>query len=168
MPSFCIIVRDPLGGEDAHQVVFQRQVEAARARIALAPGATAQLVVDAPGLVPLGADDVQAAGLDDARMALLPIGLDALPLGLVGGVLEFGIQVAAEHDVGTAAGHVGGDGHGAGLAGAGDDAGLALVLLGVQHLVRDLLAVEQLRHQLRGLDGGGAHQRRLAALRRSP
>jgi hypothetical protein len=37
----------PLGGEDAHQVVFQRQEETARARVALAPGAPAQLVVDA-------------------------------------------------------------------------------------------------------------------------
>ena len=37
----------PVGGEDAHQVVFERQVEARRARVALAAGAAAQLVVDA-------------------------------------------------------------------------------------------------------------------------
>src|SRR5690606_19400616 len=37
----------PFGGEDAHQRVFQRQVEAAGARVALATGAAAQLVVDA-------------------------------------------------------------------------------------------------------------------------
>jgi hypothetical protein len=61
--------------------------------------------------------------------------LMALALGPRPGVLQLGVEVAAEHDVGTAAGHVGGDGDGAGLAGAGDDAGLALVLLGVQHLV---------------------------------
>ena len=59
--------------EDAHQVVFERQVEAARARIALAAGAAAQLVVDAARLVALGADDVQAAGGDHRVVALLPV-----------------------------------------------------------------------------------------------
>ena len=50
--------------EALHQRVFERQVEARRARVALAAGAAAQLVVDAPRLVALGADDVQAAGRD--------------------------------------------------------------------------------------------------------
>ena len=63
--------------EDAHQVVFERQVEAARARVALAAGTAAQLVVDAARLVALGADDVQAAGGDHLLVALLPVGLDA-------------------------------------------------------------------------------------------
>jgi hypothetical protein len=83
---------------------------------------------------------------------------------LVLGLRQLRLEVAAEHDVGTAAGHVGGDGHHAGLAGLGDDAGLALVLLGVQHLVRDLVFRASARDQLGGLDGRGAHQRRLAAL----
>ena len=52
----------PVGGEDAHQVVFERQVEARGARVALAAGAAAQLVVDAARFVAFGADDVQAAG----------------------------------------------------------------------------------------------------------
>ena len=52
-------LRDPLGGEDAHQVVFQRQVESGRAGIALATGAAAQLVVDAAAFVPFGAEDVR-------------------------------------------------------------------------------------------------------------
>ena len=56
---------DAIRPEDAHQVVFERQVEARRARVALAAGAAAQLVVDAPRLVTLGADDVQAAERDD-------------------------------------------------------------------------------------------------------
>ncbi len=38
----------------------------------------------------------------------------------------------AQFDVGAAAGHVGGDGDGAALAGAGDDLGLLLVELGVE------------------------------------
>ena len=57
--------RHAIGREALHQRVFERQIEARRARVALAPGAAAQLVVDAPRLVALGADDVQAAGVDD-------------------------------------------------------------------------------------------------------
>ena len=49
------------GVEQAHQVVGERQVEAALARVALAAGAAAQLVVDAARLVALGAEHVQAA-----------------------------------------------------------------------------------------------------------
>src|SRR5260370_19659980 len=54
---------DPLSrrAEDLHQVVLERNEELARAGVALAAGAAAQLVVDAPALVALGADDVQAA-----------------------------------------------------------------------------------------------------------
>ena len=66
-------VRHPLLGEDAHQVVFQRQIEARRARIALAAGASAQLVVDAARLVTLGAEDEQAAEPD--HFVVLGVGL---------------------------------------------------------------------------------------------
>jgi hypothetical protein len=52
---------DALGAEDAQQVILERQVEPRRAGIALAAGATAQLVVDAPALVPLRAEDEETA-----------------------------------------------------------------------------------------------------------
>src|SRR5690606_33095364 len=68
--------RDALGPEDAQQVVLEREVEAARAGIALAAGAAAQLVVDAPRFVPLGADHVQAARRHDLLVAPLPVFLD--------------------------------------------------------------------------------------------
>jgi len=132
---------DPLAGEDAHQVVLQREIEPARAGVALTAGAAAELIVDAPRLVPFGADDVQPAHLGDlaAFFFHLLFGLDVLDcllpqvVGYVkaGGilVLEPGpgecFRVAAEDDVGAAAGHVGGDGHGADAAGLGDDLGLA-------------------------------------------
>ncbi len=58
--------RDAVRGEALHQVVLEGQVEARRARVALASGAAAKLVVDAPAVVSLGADDVQPAGPDDA------------------------------------------------------------------------------------------------------
>ena len=64
---------DAVRPEDAHQVVFERQVEARRARVALAAGAAAQLVVDAPRFVALGAEDVQAAEPDD--LVVLGVGL---------------------------------------------------------------------------------------------
>ena len=60
---------DALGAEDAHQVVLERQVEARGARVALAAGAAAQLVVDAARLVALGAEDVEAAQRPPPRRA---------------------------------------------------------------------------------------------------
>src|SRR5579863_644765 len=58
-------IRDPLLGEDAHQIVFEGKIETGRSGIALASGAPAKLVIDAPGLVALGAEDVQSAGGND-------------------------------------------------------------------------------------------------------
>ena len=60
-PSFGQHAVHAVGAEDAHQVVLQRQVELRAARIALAAGAAAQLVVDAAGFVALGAEHVEAA-----------------------------------------------------------------------------------------------------------
>ncbi len=62
---------DPLAGEDAHEVVFEREIEAGGAGVALAAGAAAELVVDAAGLVAFGAEDVQAAGCDDRSCSAL-------------------------------------------------------------------------------------------------
>ena len=50
-----------VGGEDAQQRVFQRQIKTAGTGIALTPGTTAQLVIHAARFMALGADDVQAA-----------------------------------------------------------------------------------------------------------
>src|SRR6185312_10136514 len=58
-----------LGPEDAHQIVLQGQEEFAVAGVALAAGPAAQLVVDAPALVALGAEDEEAAGSE--RLLLL-------------------------------------------------------------------------------------------------
>jgi hypothetical protein len=51
---------DAVRAEQAQQVVFQGEVEAAGAGVALASGTAPQLVVDAPGFVALGAQDMQA------------------------------------------------------------------------------------------------------------
>ena len=60
--------------EDAHQVVFEGQVELGTAGVALAARAATQLVVDAPALVALGADHVEAAGFQRLLLLLGHIG----------------------------------------------------------------------------------------------
>ncbi len=57
-------VVDPVAGEEAHELVLPGEVEARLARVALAAGAAAQLVVDAARLVALGAEHVETAELD--------------------------------------------------------------------------------------------------------
>ena len=55
--------RHETGREQAHELVFERQIEAALARVALATGAAAQLVVDAARLVAFGTEHVETAEL---------------------------------------------------------------------------------------------------------
>ena len=172
---------DPVAVEDPHQVVFQREEEAREARVALAAGAAAQLVVDAPRLMALGAEHVEPAELEHlllvggaARAHLFADRVDLLELVLVAllqaggleGQTQAVLEVAAQLDVGAAAGHVGGHGHDAALAGASDDVRLALPVadLGVEHAVLDLALGEQVREVLGLLDRGRADQDRLALL----
>ena len=111
-----------------------------------------------------GAHDVEAARVDDLPVAFVPFLLQHPALALVH-VLQAGqlrLEIAPEHDVGAAAGHVGGDGDGSRAPRVHDDLGFPSVVLGVQDLVRDALAAEQPRDVLGGLDGSGAHQHRLA------
>ena len=130
-----------LGAEDAHQVVLERQVELRAAGIALAAGAAAQLVVDAAGFVALGAEHVEAAGRERPLLERGRSRRGSPPPGRVRSspsrpaqlVLDAHLDVAAELDVGAAAGHVGGDGDRARHAGLGDDEGFLLVEAGVQH-----------------------------------
>ena len=168
--------------------------------------------------MPLGADDVEAArlldglrrfralggldlellfGLQHDLAEALDVGLDLLDLfRLLGFILDAGsllldphLERAAELDVGTAAGHVGGDRDRAGHASFGDDIGFLLVEARVQHrkqLCRfararggielfhavlgaeiDLLVamlLQILGQHLGFFDRGGADQHRLQAL----
>ena len=105
------------------------------------PGAPAQLVVNAPCLVPFGTDDVQAAFLE--HLAAIPFGL---ALGLRHRLIpllrcsrrdvepllgeQFACQplrVAAEQDVHATTRHVGGNRDRAGTTRLGDDDGFFLV-----------------------------------------
>ena len=64
---------------DPQQVVFEREVKARRARIALPPGSAPQLVINPPALMPLRAKDMQSTQVGDAF---------------------------AQHNIGTPAGHI--------------------------------------------------------------
>ena len=165
-----------VAAEQAHEVVLERQVELGLARIALTAGAAAQLVVDTAGLVALGADNGQATGGKHALALGLAslLGLGVKLLELLGRHVLHGqalvlqalahqlVGVTAQQDVGTTAGHVGSDGHGAIATSLGHDMGLALVVLGVEDLVRDTALSEGGGQFLGALDGDGAHQDRLA------
>ena len=154
-------VRDALAAKQAQQIVFKREVEARLARVALTAGTAAQLVVDTAGIVALRADDEQAPCLADLvrltadLLAVLFKGLgehvarveDLLVVGLgVAGRLgdelvaetrlaQIGLchvlGVAAEHDIGTTAGHVRRDRDCAELTGLRDDLGFLFVVLRV-------------------------------------
>ena len=155
--------------KDAHQRVFHRQIEAAGTRVTLTARTTAQLVVDAPRLVPLGTDDVQATGCQHRIVALLPGGAQLGMTGFVDGLAgssqlgQLGIEIATQLNIGTATGHVGSDGHGAGTACLRHHLRFAIVLLGVEHFVSHALLAQQPGEKFRRFDGCGAHQRRLTA-----
>ena len=165
-----------VAAEQAHEVVLERQVELGLARIALTAGAAAQLVVDTTGLMALGADDGQATGGKHALALGLAslLGLGVKLLELLGRHVLHGqalvlqalahqlVGVAAQQDVGTTAGHVGGDGHGAIATSLGHDMGLAFMVLGVEDLVCDAALGKGGGQLLGALDGDGAHQDRLA------
>src|SRR5258706_16322348 len=74
--------------KDLHQVVFKRDEELARSRVALAARAPTQLIVDTPALMALGANDVQPT---------------------------YVCYALTEDDVGASSGHVGRDRDRAGL-----------------------------------------------------
>ena len=160
-----------LGAEQAHDVVLHRKVELRLAGVALTACTAAELVVDAAGLVPLGADDIEASCLPDKVCLTVDLGLVELIRLVVGraggenfGVVGLGkgiglrdeligealsaqialcheLGVAAEHDVGAAACHVGGDRHRAELAGLRDDLGFLLVVLRVEQVMLDALTL---------------------------
>ena len=104
------------------------------ARVALAAGAAAQLIVDPPRSVALGAEHVQPAGRDHVLLLRGHFLLDRAARRVLRLVLDAGellrlahLEIAPELDIGTAPGHVGRDGHAAKTPRLGDDERLLLV-----------------------------------------
>ena len=75
-PSRCRIESMRLGAEDPHQIVLQAEEEFRGAGIALTARTAAQLIVDAPAFVALGAQDEEAAGRDHALLVFGDLGAD--------------------------------------------------------------------------------------------
>ena len=131
---------DAVGAKQTHQIVFEAEEEAGGAGVALAPRAAAQLAVNAPRLVPLGADDMQAARHHLVTCFLVIYGAVAVVVDQT--ALRAFHDAGAKLDVGATAGHVGRDGHGAGLAGTRDDVGFLRVEFCVEHFVLNAGALE--------------------------
>ncbi|MNW70678.1 hypothetical protein D3C74_500910 [compost metagenome] len=55
-------------------------------------------------------------------------------------------DTVTKHNICTATGHVGCDGHGSRLSGLGNDLGLGFMMLGVQHLVLDSFTFQHFRY----------------------
>src|SRR5262249_54710158 len=163
--------------EEAHELVLEREVEAALARVALAPRPAPELVVDSAALVALRAEDVEPPELaDDVAVwtALVPELRHQLlvALGRLFGRGSLGeellarqaLGVATEQDVDAAPGHVRGNRDRVRPSRLGDDDRFLLVLLGVQHRVRDAALLEQPRELLGLLHRDRADEDRLAGL----
>ena len=95
------------------------------------------------------------------HLALLHTVLDLVTEILLNFIQRHGLSVAAEHDIGTTACHVGRNGNCARLAGLCNDLCLALVILCVQDGVLDALGLQDLAQFLRLFDGNRADQNRL-------
>ena len=83
-----------VGAEDAHQIVLDGQVEFRAARVALAAGAAAQLVVDAARFVAFGGQHVEAAGGNRLFLQALDVVADRLFLGVALGA-GFGMSASS-------------------------------------------------------------------------
>ena len=75
------------------------------------------------------------------------------------------VDVAAQDNVGSAPGHVGGHRDGPAAARPGNDRGLLLVELGVEHIVGNFALLQLARQILRTFHAGGADQHRLPSLK---
>ncbi len=95
------------------------------------------------------------SALNSSRSGSLPC--------LLKNVARHRFRVAAQQNIGTAAGHVGRNGDPAFAARLRHNVGFALVILGVQNLVLDAHLFEHGRQVLGFLDRDGAHQHRLSA-----
>ena len=120
----------------------------------------------------LGGDDAQTTHRLHEFVVFRPLGAQCGDLrllvivtdGLVGfyGSNAF-FDIAAQHDVRSTTGHVGGDGDGFGATRLCHDVRFTRMLFGIEHLVRQACLGEHLGQQLRQLDGGGTYQHRLTA-----
>ena len=95
----------------------------------------------------LGAENVKPPGFDHGVVALLPLAGQLLAGRIVQRLIlrcQLGLEIAPEHNIRTPACHVGGNGDHAGSPRLGDNLGLLLVILGIQHFMFDALLLKRL------------------------
>ena len=123
--------------------------------------------------MPLGGDDAQAAQRLDVLVVLHPSCANVFNLLLPDHRIERLVRldaadrffhIATQHNVCATACHVGGNRDHFGAACLRHDVGLARMLFGVEHLVRQLFFIQQLGNDFRVLNRGGAYQHRLASV----
>ena len=103
---------------------------------------------------------MQAAGFDNGFMSLLPLGSelsDFLVTGIIQ-LFDFGFYIATEDNIGTATGHIGGDGDRPWTPSFNNNIGFTLVLFSIQYIVFNPSLFQHLGEQLGGFHRGGAHQ----------
>ncbi len=121
----------------------------------------------------LGPENVKASGIEDFLLFLGALSFVAFQKLRIGGfrVLiqsslfaceHFGIT--AEQDIGSAPGHVGGNGNGTATSGLGDNLRFALMMLGIEDIVRDAPLFKHLGQRFGLFDGDRAHQNGLPRL----
>ena len=121
--------------EIAHQIVFKRHKKPRQPRIPLPRTTSAQLPINAPRLMTLSSNDIQPTDFP---------------------------HTLAQFNVGTAPGHVCRNRHRPALSRLRDDLRLLLMVLRIQHRVRDFLALEHTGKHLALLHADGPHQHGLS------
>ena len=177
-----------VAAEQAHKVVLKGDVEAGFTRVALSAGTSAELVINTAGFVAFRADDVKSAcvfgflrpGSDFLLEPLVKLVIECarrqniLRAGFkIGGSGVYHVlvqallaqlrlckefRVAAEHNIRSAACHVGGYGHCAGHTRLSDDFRLAVMVLGVEHVVRNAALFEHIAENFGFFNGDSTHE----------
>ena len=120
----------------------------------------------------LGTNNSQAAEFHNAVVINLPLGLDFFFLSLflfvrkgfvVVDLLKCLADTAAQDDVGTAAGHVGGNRNHAGTTGFHNDLSFSLMLFSIQHIVRDAFLSQHVADEFGVFNRGRTDEYRLTA-----
>ena len=134
----------PVGAENPHQIVLQRQEEFRLPRIPLPAGTPTQLVINPAAFVPLGAHNIKPAcrqrQLLELRHFRTDLRLGHCPLCRIVHIHQFvadaHIGIAAQLDIGAAPCHIRCNRNCAGHTGLRDDKRLLLMETCIQHSER--------------------------------
>ena len=116
----------------------------------MAAGTTAELIVNAPAFVAFRANHEKPARFAHDGPRRINFGLVARqsgfkfwPFGSISFLPRQHFQIAAQLNIRTAAGHIGRDRHRTGAPGLGNDGRFLFMVARIQHLMRDVLLLQQ-------------------------